>query len=172
VVPPAIAAELERTPHGMVTIVDFVDFECPWCRAMNAELEPVVEAHKSQLRVVRKQVPLRMHPHAMDAARAACCGEQLGSGDAMADELFKSEDLTPAGCEKIAEKLGINLASYRKCVSDPSTDERIRSDSESFRSSKGHGLPTIWIGDQKLEGARERPVIEQAVTEALVRAGS
>ena len=100
--PPAIRAEMARTPPGQVTVVDFVDFECPFCRMTNAALQPLLDAHQDRLRVVRRQVPLRMHPHALDAARAACCGERLGRGDAMASALFSApvESLTREGCEK------------------------------------------------------------------------
>jgi hypothetical protein len=91
----------------------------------------------------------------------------------MAHALFTSDDLTPGGCEKIANDIGIDLASYRKCVSDPTTDARIHSDRETFfQATKGRGLPTVWIGDQKLEGARERAVIEAAVGDALSRGGT
>ena len=98
-----IRAEMARTrelgPVGAVTVVDFVDFECPFCRMTHAELEPILEAHRDRLRVVRRQVPLHMHPHALDAARAACCGERLGSGDAMASALFSApvDQLTRGG---------------------------------------------------------------------------
>lgn len=168
-VPPAIAAELKKTPRGMVTIVDFVDFECPFCRMTHEELSPIVAELRPRLRVVRKQVPLRMHPHSMDAARAACCGERLGKGDAMADALFSApiEELTPEGCEKIAASLGLDSAAFRDCVKDPKIDERIQSDVAEFKASRGHGLPTIWINTQKLEGAQPGPVLESAIKNAL-----
>ena len=106
-----IRAEMARTrPAGQVTVVDFVDFECPYCRMTHAALEPILEAHRDRVRLVRRQVPLRMHPHALDAARAACCGERLGKGDAMASALFSApvEQLTREGCEKIAQSVGLS----------------------------------------------------------------
>jgi predicted DsbA family dithiol-disulfide isomerase len=138
----------------------------------HAELAPIVAANASRVRVIRKQVPLtRIHPHALDAARAACCGELLGKGDAMADALFSApvEDLTPEGCEKIALSLGLDIDAYRKCVSDPKTDERIRADEDAFRASGGRGLPTIWIDETKLEGAQDGPELERVVRAAIAR---
>ena len=110
VIPDVIAAELSATPRGEVTVVDFVDFECPFCRMTHAELSPILAAHRDRIRLVRKQVPLRMHEHARDAARAACCGETMGKGDAMADALFSAEveDLTVDGCAKLAASLGLD----------------------------------------------------------------
>jgi len=168
-IPEPIERELALTPKGQVTVVDFVDFECPFCRMTHAELGPIVAEHRQDVRIVRKQVPLKMHPHAMDAARAACCGEALGHGDAMADALFRApvNELTPAGCEKIAETLGLDPAVYRACVADPKTEARIQSDTSQFHDSHGHGLPTIWIGDQRLEGAQPGEAYEKAMERAL-----
>src|SRR5262249_42283463 len=114
-VPDVIAQELQKTPRGKVTVVDFVDYECPFCRMTHVALAPLLAANESRVRVVRKNVPLRMHPHAMDAARAACCGERLGKGDAMADALFTAptDELTVDGCEKIAAALGLPLEGFR-----------------------------------------------------------
>ncbi|MEO6419769.1 MAG: vitamin K epoxide reductase family protein [Polyangiaceae bacterium] len=111
-VPPAIAEELKKTPPGVVTIIDFVDFECPFCRMTHQEL-------------------------------------------------------TPEGCEKIAASLGLDPAAFRDCVKDPKIDERIQSDVAEFKASRGHGLPTIWINTQKLEGAQPGPVLESAIKSAL-----
>lgn len=170
-VPPSIVKEIEKTGRGKVTIVDFVDFECPFCRQTNLELEPILEARRSKVRLVRKHVPLRMHPHAMDAAKAGCCGETMGKGDEMANALFTApvEELTPEGCEKLAEKLGLDVNEFRKCVSDPATTERIEADKAAFKSAKGHGLPTIWVDDQKLEGAQEPEDLKTAIDGAIRR---
>ena len=101
-VPAVIADEMRKTPRGKVTVVDFVDFECPFCRMTHADFGPLLEERKDKVRVARKHVPLRMHPHAMDAARAACCGEKLGKADEMAEALFTApaSELTPEGCEE------------------------------------------------------------------------
>jgi protein-disulfide isomerase/uncharacterized membrane protein len=169
-VPAPIAEEMAKTPPGKVTVVDFVDFECPFCRETHAEFSPILHANADKVRVVRKNVPLtRIHPHALEAARAACCGEELGNGDAFAEALFATpvEDLTRAGCEKIAQELGLDVEKFRACVRSAATDERIKADSEAFKSSGGHGLPTIWIDAQKLEGAQDAATLESAVQSAI-----
>lgn len=170
-VPAPIAEEIGKTGSGKVTLVDFVDFECPFCRMTHAELAPVLEKHAGKVRVARKHVPLRMHPHAMDAARGAVCAEKLGKGDAVADALFsaRTDDLTPDGIEKIATGLGLDGEAFRACVRDASTDARIKQDSEAFRASGGQGLPTLWFDATKLEGAQDREALEQ-VLDGAVRA--
>jgi uncharacterized membrane protein/predicted DsbA family dithiol-disulfide isomerase len=175
--PAVIAAELAETPPGKVTIVDFVDFECPWCRQMQERLAPQILAQKERVHLVRKMVPLtRIHPHALDAARAACCAEALGKGDAMADALFetKVEDLTPDGCARVAESLGLPLDRYRACLASPETDARLAKDRREFDQAarKGDGLPLMWVGSHKMMGAQDEATLSRALVDALAGAGS
>jgi predicted DsbA family dithiol-disulfide isomerase/uncharacterized membrane protein len=174
VVPEAILREIAQTPKGEVTLVDFADFECPFCRMTHASIAPVLAEHQGKVRVVRKHVPLtRLHPHALDAARAACCGDKLGKGDAMADALFSApvDDLTPEGCAKLAVSLGLDEDAFRKCTVDPSTDERIKSDQATFKAAHGHGLPLLWIDEEKIEGYRQDGSIEKTIEEAIAKSG-
>lgn len=168
--PQLIVDENAKSPRGVVTIVDFVDFECPWCRENHKALAPLVEEHKSQVRVVRKQVPLMgIHPHAWDAALAAVCGENMGKGDAIAEALFSVEvsNLTTDGCEKIAAAAGLDLAAFRTCVKDPATAARVIIEKEAFKSIGGRGLPLLFIGPKRIDGANDRPILEAALLEAM-----
>ena len=173
-VPQVIRDEMAQSPPGVVTVVDFVDFECPFCRMTHPELQAVLEAHPGHVKLVRRQVPLKMHPHAMDAARGACCAEKLGKGEAMADALFTApdEELTPDGCEKLAERVGLSLVPYRACVADPATDALIAADKAEFQAAGGFALPTLWIGEVQIVGAQPQERLEEAFEGALARAGS
>ena len=170
-VPAVVAEEMRKTPRGKITVVDFVDFECPFCRMTHTDFGPMLAARVDKIRVARKHVPLRMHAHAMDAARAACCGERLGKTDAMAEALFTADpaDLTPAGTEAIAVKLGLDAAEFRKCLEDPAIAERIKADGDAFRAAGAHGLPTIFIEGEKLEGAQD-PAVLKGTLDAAIRA--
>lgn len=173
-VPPAILAELKQTPPEQVTIVDFVDFQCPFCRQMHADLMPIVQKHPGKFRIVRKEVPLSFHHHARDAARAECCAELLGRGDAMADELMASpvENLTPEGCAELAAKLGLDRQAFEKCVADPAIDKKIDDDKATFNAIGGEGLPTLWVDTARIEGAIGPQMLEQTVNSALAAKGS
>lgn len=168
-VPPPILAEMTKTPHDKVTIVDFVDFQCPYCRQTHADLKPLLESHPGKVRVVRKQVPLSFHSHARDAARASCCAEILGRGDAMADELMAApvEKLTPEGCIELATKLGLDPQSFKQCLEDPDIDKAIESDKAIFKEVGGEGLPTLWIDAQRIEGAQGPEMLKQALDMAM-----
>jgi len=170
--PRAIRDEMRQTPRGKIAIVDFVDFECPFCRSTHSVVEPLVASHRERIRLVRKQVPLSIHPHARDAARAACCGDVLGKGDAMADALFSApiEELTPEGCERLAQAAGLKADAYRACVANPATDARIDADRAQFRAAGGFALPTLWIDGKEFVGAQPREVLQKAIDDALARA--
>jgi protein-disulfide isomerase len=168
-VPAAIRAEIDKAPRGQATIVDFVDFQCPFCRQTHKDLAPLLAANKGKVRVVRKHVPLMMHMFAQDAARAACCGEQMGKGDELADALVAAPlmELTPDGCAKMAAQLGLDDAAFRHCMSDPATDEHIERDRALFHAVGGEGLPTLWVGTQKVEGAQGEEVLRRALDAAI-----
>lgn len=174
VIPTAIAEELALSPAGKVTIIDFADFECPYCRKTHTELAPLLEEKKSYVRLVRKHIPLKMHPHALDAARAGCCAEKLGKGEAMADRLFTADtnSLTAEGCEKMAVELGLDVVAFRACVRDPSTDARLQADRHVFdemvQAAGGRGgLPTLWVGREKLDGAQDRTTLRASLERAI-----
>jgi uncharacterized membrane protein/predicted DsbA family dithiol-disulfide isomerase len=153
-IPPGTPAFVvnEQKP-GVVTIVELVDFECPFCRALAPRLADALRATSVPVRVVRKMVPLPMHPHAMPAALAWCCAAAQGKGDAMADALFSAppEDLTTEGCEKIAQSVGCDLDRYRR--DRPAMVGKVAADMLDARGGNVRSLPTVFVGTQRLTGA-------------------
>jgi uncharacterized membrane protein/predicted DsbA family dithiol-disulfide isomerase len=138
---------------GAATVVEVVDFECPFCRRMQGILTTALAHTQSPVRIVRKMLPLRMHPHAMPAALAYCCADAQGKGDAMAAALFAAnpDDLTPEGCEKLAASVGCDLERYRRDL--PQAEERVAAESAEVRAADIHSLPTLFIGSERIVGA-------------------
>ena len=151
-VPEVVARE--QVP-GEVVIVDFVDFECPFCRAFHGRLVEAVRRAEVPVRVVRKMVPLSMHPGAMPAAIAYCSAERQGKGDAMAEALLAAPvaALTEEGCERIAAALGLDLARFRADRADPAIRARIDADLAAARAAGIRSLPTIYVGERAFVGA-------------------
>lgn len=168
-VPEVIAKEIRKTGGGKVTVVDFVDFECPFCRMTHTDLKPLLDQRKDKVRVVRKHVPLRMHVHAMDAARTACCGAEQGKEEEIAEALFAAapETLTREGCDELAQKHGLDITKFKECFDSEKTTARIKADGETFRAAQGHGLPTIFVDGTRLDGAQERDVLESTLDGAI-----
>jgi protein-disulfide isomerase len=150
---PAVVAQAQQP--GAVTILEFVDFECPFCRRLAPEVATAVEHAQTPVRVIRKMVPLAMHPHARTAALAWCCADAQGKGDAMAEALFAAppDELTPEGCEHLAAQVGCDLDRYREALADPATSARVLGDSDDAKSAGADALPTIFVGEQRFTGA-------------------
>ena len=98
-----------KTKTGAATVVFFTDFQCPYCRKTHAALTPLVEARRAKVRVVLRHVPLRQHPDARSAARAAICVERIAN--AVSEDfdraLFEAPDLSEAACEAMAVERGV-----------------------------------------------------------------
>jgi predicted DsbA family dithiol-disulfide isomerase/uncharacterized membrane protein len=166
---PGIIVDEQRP--GVVTIVEFVDFECPYCRRLHHTIETLTKEYGGKLRLVRKEHPLTsMHPHAMTAARAECCAEEFDKGDQMAEELYAAppEELTREGCEKIAVKLGIDADSWRACLkSDKPNDKIISDQKDAAKAGVGEEAPVFWIGKKRYLGAQPAEVIKDGIDRAL-----
>lgn len=160
----------EQRP-GVVTIVEVLDFECPHCRKLHGRLEKILPEYGDKVRVVRKMLPLSIHVHAEQAARAYCCADDVGKADEMANALMHTDNLTVAGCEKIAAQLGIDLASFRECLQDRRTAERIKTETAEARAAGIRGLPTFWIGKQRFSGAAGEEQIRAAIDTAMKESG-
>jgi len=154
--PPASAASTlaaQAPVAGEATVVEVVDFECPFCRRMQDRLTAAIAQAKHPVRVVRKMLPLRAHPHAMPAALAYCCADAQGKGEAMAAALFAADpgDLTTEGCEKIAARVGCDLERYRGAL--PQAEARVAAETAQAKAAGVHSLPTLFIGDERVVGA-------------------
>jgi len=169
--PPGLPAAPSDTPEFVlkaqtkeaVTIVELVDFECPFCREMQKRLDEALTLTKVPVRVVRKMVPLPNHKNAVPAALAWAAVEMQGKGEAMARALFAAEpeNLTAYGVERIAEKLGVDLAKYRSDI--PAAIERVKVDVNEAHAAKVTALPTLFIGTARHTGAEL--TVEQLVAE-------
>lgn len=169
--PLLIQGEIAATPRGQATVVEFVDFQCPFCRKSHVMLAPLLAARKGRVRVVRKHVPLPMHVNAAPAARASVCADAQGRGDDMADALFRAPvfDIDEVGCAQIAERLGLDLARFSACVSDATTARRIEQDERDFDAVGGTGVPLLYVGTERLEGMQDADTLEKTLDRALAR---
>jgi uncharacterized membrane protein len=135
-----------------ITVVEVMDFDCPYCRETHAALDELLSERKDRVRRVRFVLPLRAHKNARPAARAYLAALQQGKGDEMAAALWAAKERSPPTCERLAAKLGLNMESYNACVADPTTDREIDRRVEWLDEKTYPGLPVIWIENQELLG--------------------
>lgn len=170
--PAAVRDELARAPKDGITVVVFTDFQCPHCRRAHAALDAIVEQRPGRVRVVLRHAPLRMHPDARPAARAAVCADRLAApevGEAFARALFRTNDLGDENVAAIGSSLGLDAAAMRRCEEDPATDARIDRDRALFVEARGEGVPLLFVDRTRFDGRPPREVLESAVDEALAR---
>lgn len=171
-VPGVIRDEMAKTSQvkaGAATVVFFTDFQCPFCRKTHAALAPIVEARRDRVRVVVRHVPLPRHPDARGAARAAVCVERITNAltDDYVHALFEAQDLSEQACEDLAIERGVDRDKYQRCLADPATDARIEQDLAMFDAIKGDGVPLLYVGRTRLEGAQPRGSLEAAIDGAI-----
>lgn len=150
---PEVISELYA--EDAINVVEIADFECPYCRAMHPVLKAAIEDTPGEVNLVRVIVPLRFHRHARDAARAYHCAERAGHGEAMADALFATPDLSLGNIHVIARDLGLDPTAFEACLADPAIEARIAEDERIARESQNQGLPTVYIGERVLLGFDE-----------------
>ncbi|MBX3230712.1 MAG: thioredoxin domain-containing protein [Labilithrix sp.] len=173
-------AATARVQPGAVTVVFFTDFQCPFCRRTHAALAPLLAQRRGKVRLVLRHVPLRQHPDARTAARAVVCFESIVAArtaprppgvevEELALALMSASDLSEAACEALAEEHGVARDALRRCLAEPATDARIERDLELFDAVQGDGVPLLFIGRSRLEGAQSSSSLEAALDNAALR---
>jgi predicted DsbA family dithiol-disulfide isomerase len=141
------------SPMAPVTIVEFSDFECPFCAAAHPVLERVVSESDGKVRLVFKQFPLESHPNARAAARATVAAGKQGKFWEMHDRLFDNQDaLDPASLSRHARELGLDMERFRKDMGSEETEARIEADRALGRRAGIRGTPSIFINGRLYEG--------------------
>ena len=154
---------LDLQVKDQVTIVDLIDFECPFCREMHKRLDEAIKKTTVPVRIVYKMIPLPIHKNSVPPALAWVAADMQGKGAPMAHELFTAEPekLTAYDVERIAEKLGLDLAKYRKDI--PAAIERVKADLADAKAAGVSALPTMFIGTARHVGAEL--TVDQIVAE-------
>jgi protein-disulfide isomerase/uncharacterized membrane protein len=164
--PPVPASIRDLYVPGKINVVEFSDFECPFCRVLHGRMKQMLAEYPGQIHLVRFHVPLASHAYARAAARTAVCAEQQGSGDLMADALFEADQLTPEANRGLAEAAGLDMQLYDRCVLDPATDVRIDRQVQLFGRAGLQGLPTCFIGARSIVGLQPESVFREALARA------
>jgi protein-disulfide isomerase/uncharacterized membrane protein len=151
---------------GKINVVEFADFECPFCRRLHADLKALLAPYGSRVHFVRLNMPLDRHPQARGAALAAICAEPSGKANPLAEFLFTTEALDPASIRAEVERLGVPLAAYDQCLTSPAAHARLERESTLIRDANFQGLPTTYIGGRRIVGAQSPEVFQDALERA------
>lgn len=136
-----------------VTIVEFSDFECPFCSQVQATLKQVIEKYGKDVRLVFKHMPLEGHRNSLPAARAAYCAAEQDRFWQFHDALFNSQNLSPALFEEIAAQFGLGIPKFRACLNSEQSRTAVVKDIETARLFRIESTPSFIVNGKLIKGA-------------------
>jgi len=153
-----------------VTIVEFSDFQCPFCRAAEASVKTIKEKYGDKIRLVYLDFPLGMHAHALDAARAGRCAGEQGKFWEFHDAMFANQSkLAPADLKAQAKQLGLDTKAFDTCFDANKYDVPIHKDMSQGTSLGVTATPTFFINGREVLGAQPPERFEEVIDEELAQ---
>ncbi len=151
----SLQGELVGPDTARVKVVEFADFQCPYCRELYLSLETLRNRHAGRLAILYRHFPLSIHPHAFSAAVASECAAKQGKFEPFYRALFEHQDsIGITTWEQFAKKAGLSdVAAFDRCRSDPLIQTRVNQDAAAARSIGVAGTPVLVVRDQVVLGA-------------------
>jgi len=157
-----------------VTIVEFSDFQCPFCSRVVPTVKQIEETYGKDVRVVFKNNPLPMHQDAPNAAKAAVAAWKQNKFWEMHDAMFAAQKvpdgLKPIGLEKIAKDIGLDVEKFKADMANVDTQQLIESDKTQARQLGATGTPSFFINGVKVSGALPFDSFKTIIDAAMKRA--
>ena len=151
-------------PSGSVTLVEFTDYACTYCRQSVADVDALVAANPD-LRVVMREYPI-LSPESIDAARMALAAAQQGRYAKFHAAMFRLGPPTAQVIETAANEAGVDLALARRAIGTGAFDTHLRANAAMDSQLGISGTPGWIIGNQALNGAVGRAAIDEAIEAA------
>ena len=161
--PPAVPADsllvpgalVKGPPTAPITIVEFSDFQCPFCARAQAVLKQVLEAYPNEVQLVFRHFPLERHPEAKIAAEAAECAARQGKFWEYHDRLFANPaaiSVTHLGV--VAEEIGLDRQALSACLETGASRARVNEDLDHGARAGVTATPTFFVNGRMVEGAQ------------------
>lgn len=169
-------------PNAPVTLIEYSDFECPFCKRFHATLKQVVDESKGQVKWVYRHFPLdQLHPvKARKEAVAAECAAELGGNEAFWKFADRFYELTPSNNQtdldrvlpQIAREIGLDAAQLASCLASGRHEQRVEADYRNAVATGGNGTPWSIVVSKSgraypLSGAQPHAAVKQLVELAL-----
>ncbi len=170
VVVPVEGSPFKGPKDAKVTVVEYSDFECPYCSRGKDTMEQVLKAYPKDVKVVFKHLPLGFHRNAKPAARASMAAHEQGKFWEMHDALFSNQKgLGDDFYFATAKEIGLDVEKFKKDYASGKYDKQIEADS-SFANKNGiNGTPGFFVNGVKVTGARPFPDFKKIIDRWLAK---
>jgi protein-disulfide isomerase len=157
------------SPQAPVTLVEFSDFQCPFCARAAQTVQALQQHYGDRLRVVYKNAPLPFHAHAREAAAAALAAQEQGKFWEYHDLIFSHPGaLDRAALESYATALNLDL---RQALDSGRFEAAIDADQEQARQAGVQGTPAFFVNGRRIVGAQPLQIFTGAIDEELAKKG-
>lgn len=161
---PTEGASARGPVRASITIVEFADYQCPFCARAEGTVHALEQAHPGEVRLVFKNLPLPFHDHARLMARAAIAAEAQGRFWEMHDRLFAlAGPVDRAVLEGVARELGLDVARFDRDLDDRSVEARVAADEADAKALGVKGTPTFFVDGHRVVGAQPVATFEKAI---------
>ncbi len=174
--PPRVDVEVPKGAPSLgpasapVTIVEFTDYQCPYCQRAQSTVDEIVAQYGSQVRLVSRDYPLDFHERAKFASRAArCAAEQNKFWEYHQDLLRQPTDYSDDDLGRRALSLKLDGAAFKTCLASDRHDAAIKADEEAGRRLGVSGTPAFFINGRMIAGARPKAQFASVIDEELQR---
>jgi protein-disulfide isomerase len=154
-----------------VTIVEWSDFQCPFCGRVEPTIKQIMDTYGSKVKVVWRNQPLPFHPFAMPAAKAAMAANEQGRFWEMHDKMFANQqNLKPEDLERYARESGLDVNKWKADMESPKVKEEIDADSKYGQTVGANGTPTFFINGKEVGGAQPFDSFKVIIDDQLKKA--
>jgi protein-disulfide isomerase len=146
-------APVKGPADARITLVEFSDFECPYCSAAEKQVDIVMAAYPKDVKLVYKQFPLSMHPHAETAAEASLAARDQGKFWEMYDVLFKNyRRLSSDNIMIWAKEIGLDMDKFRADLVSGKYKAVVEKDLSDGEAAGVYGTPAFYINGKQYNG--------------------
>ncbi|MBK8012299.1 MAG: thioredoxin domain-containing protein [Deltaproteobacteria bacterium] len=137
---------MKGDPNGKITIVEFSDFQCPYCSRGAQAIEQILGSFPKNVRIYFMNFPLNFHERAMPAAIAGRCAHRQGKFWPLHDRMFDNQSkLDDASIQEHASAIGLDTKSFTACLADPSVRQEVEADLKQGENVGVNGTPSFFV---------------------------
>jgi predicted DsbA family dithiol-disulfide isomerase len=172
VVLPLLFTRKQQASAPLVTITEFSDFQCPYCKRAASVVEQLRQSYGERVRFVFKQMPLPMHKQAFKAAQASVCAGKQGKFWEYHDRLFAASDLSVDVLNRASAEVGLNSAAFSQCLESQASRAMVEKDTAEAERLGVSGTPTFFVDGKAVKSAATFAALKQKIDGALTEQSS